>query len=484
MDRDVSVAPRTSFDVPAETAGRAAVSFSPVSLELPEGLSQLVGRRRMRRYIRVLSVVWDVAAIVSAFMIGNFIRFGDLLHAQGLNMIAVVLPIYLVIAANNRAFSIGAVARARVGGSNAALSFLITLSAVWMVVFFLKVSTDFSRAVFGTGALLALMFIPLARFGLANVARRVFGPSTLCEVILEDGVRAPSRDGAVILEAERHGLAPRLDDPVMLDRLGRYLQNADRVVVACPPERRSLWATALKGSNVNAEVFAPDLDQLGAIGLANFNGFNTLVITAAPLGVIDRTLKRVLDLTLTTVSLPITLPLMALVAIAVRIDSPGPILFAQQRVGLGNRLFKVYKFRSMYVDRSDRAGHRSTGRGDERITRVGRFIRATSLDELPQLFNVLSGAMSIVGPRPHALGSRAEDQYFWDIDLAYWHRHAVKPGLTGLAQVRGYRGATEKRTDLTNRLLADLEYLSGWTIWRDLRIIAATFRVMIHRNAF
>jgi lipopolysaccharide/colanic/teichoic acid biosynthesis glycosyltransferase len=92
--------------------------------------------------------------------------------------------------------------------------------------------------------------------------------------------------------------------------------------------------------------------------------------------------------------------------------------------------------------------------------------------------------MSIVGPRPHALGSRAGDHLFWDIDPSYWHRHAVKPGLTGLAQVRGYRGATDKREDLTNRLDADLEYLSGWTIWRDIRIIAATFRVLVHRNAF
>jgi lipopolysaccharide/colanic/teichoic acid biosynthesis glycosyltransferase len=144
----------------------------------------------------------------------------------------------------------------------------------------------------------------------------------------------------------------------------------------------------------------------------------------------------------------------------------------------------MHKFRSMYADRLDRSGARSTGRDDDRVTRVGRLIRATSLDELPQLFNVLSGAMSIVGPRPHALGSRAEERYFWDIDLAYWHRHAAKPGLTGLAQVRGYRGATENTDDLRNRLQADLEYLAGWTLGRDLKIIFATFRILAHRNAF
>ncbi len=154
------------------------------------------------------------------------------------------------------------------------------------------------------------------------------------------------------------------------------------------------------------------------------------------------------------------------------------------RVGLGNRIFHMYKFRSMFSENTDSLGDRSTRRGDDRVTRVGQFIRATSLDELPQLFNVLSGAMSIVGPRPHPLLSKAQDRLFWDIDQTYWHRHAMKPGLTGLAQVRGFRGATETELDLTNRLRADLEYLSGWTIWRDLMIIIATFKVVTHRNAF
>jgi exopolysaccharide biosynthesis polyprenyl glycosylphosphotransferase len=428
--------------------------------------------------------LFDVIAIVVAFMVANAIRFGDPFHPQGLNIVAVLLPIYLAIAANNRAFNINSVAHARRGGGNAALAFLITLSAIGLVVFFLKVSSDFSRAVFGTGAALAVAFIPLARIGLAGFAGRLFGASPLCEVILEDGKRAPSREGAVLLDAKRHALAPRLNDPAMLDRIGRFLVDADRIIVACPADRRLLWATALKGADVNAEIFATDLDELGALGLGKFDGCSTLVVATGPLGVVDRWLKRSLDLVLVIAVLPALLPLMALVAVAIRLDSRGPIFFVQQRVGLGNRLFHLYKFRSMYVDRNDHSGDRSTDRGDDRVTRIGRFIRATSIDELPQLLNVLTGDMSVVGPRPHALGSRAENQLFWEIDLAYWSRHAVKPGLTGLAQVRGYRGATEKTDDLRNRLQADLEYLSGWTIWRDLRIIFATFRVMAHRNAF
>jgi len=118
------------------------------------------------------------------------------------------------------------------------------------------------------------------------------------------------------------------------------------------------------------------------------------------------------------------------------------------------------------------------------VTRVGRFIRRTSIDELPQLINVVIGDMSIVGPRPHAVGSRAENKLFWEIDERYWHRHAAKPGLTGLAQIRGFRGATDREDDLTNRLQADLEYLNDWSLWRDIKIIVMTFGVLRHKNAF
>ncbi len=177
-------------------------------------------------------------------------------------------------------------------------------------------------------------------------------------------------------------------------------------------------------------------------------------------------------------------PLLVLVALAIWLEDHGPVFFIQRRLGRGNRFFVIYKFRSMSVANGDRSGNRSTGRGDDRVTRVGRLIRATSIDELPQLINVIQGEMSLVGPRPHALGSQAGDKLFWEIDQRYWQRHSLKPGLTGLAQVRGFRGATEHEVDLTARLQSDLEYLDGWTIWRDIAILAGTLRVMVHRNAF
>lgn len=129
------------------------------------------------------------------------------------------------------------------------------------------------------------------------------------------------------------------------------------------------------------------------------------------------------------------LPLFAIIAILIKRESEGPVFFMQTRIGLSNRHFKMYKFRSMRVESCDANGSQSTARDDDRITRIGAFIRKTSIDELPQLINVLKGDMLIVGPRPHALGSRAADKLFWEVDHRCWYRHATKPGLTGLAQV-------------------------------------------------
>jgi lipopolysaccharide/colanic/teichoic acid biosynthesis glycosyltransferase len=138
----------------------------------------------------------------------------------------------------------------------------------------------------------------------------------------------------------------------------------------------------------------------------------------------------------------------------------------------------------MYEDASDPHGNRSTTRDDNRVTRIGKFLRRTSLDELPQLWNVIRGDMSLVGPRPHALGSTAEGALFWKAVPNYWTRHAMRPGITGLAQVRGLRGPTVTRDDIEKRVAADLEYINGWSIWLYLKILLQTIGVILHRNAF
>jgi lipopolysaccharide/colanic/teichoic acid biosynthesis glycosyltransferase len=138
----------------------------------------------------------------------------------------------------------------------------------------------------------------------------------------------------------------------------------------------------------------------------------------------------------------------------------------------------------MRTEASDHKAATLTRRDDDRVTRVGAFLRKTSIDELPQLFNVLNGDMSVVGPRPHAAAAKAGDSLYWEVDARYWERHCIKPGMTGLAQVRGHRGATDHHQDLIDRLQSDLEYVSDWSIWRDLRIIVATLGVLVHHKAY
>ena len=207
------------------------------------------------------------------------------------------------------------------------------------------------------------------------------------------------------------------------------------------------------------------------------------MVSNGPLGLRARIIKRLFDSLIASAFLLLLIPLLALIAALIKLEDGGPVFFCQWRQGKGNCLFKMIKFRSMRMDAQDGAGVQSTARNDARITRIGRLIRRTSLDELPQLLNVLKGDMSLVGPRPHAVGSRVGDTPFWMAQRHYPLRHSLKPGLTGLAQVRGFRGATHQMSDLTDRLHADLEYIANWSLMSDIVILLKTLTVMRHQNA-
>ena len=177
---------------------------------------------------------------------------------------------------------------------------------------------------------------------------------------------------------------------------------------------------------------------------------------------------------------------MAIVAIAIKLDSRGPVLFKQKRYGFNNELIEIYKFRSMYADQSDANARKLVTVGDPRVTRVGRFIRKTSLDELPQLFNVvLFGNLSLVGPRPHALQAKAEDRLYDEAVDGYFARHRVKPGITGWAQIHGWRGETDSQEKIQQRVEHDLYYIENWSILLDLYIVARTpFALLGTENAY
>ncbi len=171
-------------------------------------------------------------------------------------------------------------------------------------------------------------------------------------------------------------------------------------------------------------------------------------------------------------------PLMTLIALAIKIDSPGPVLFRQERYGFNNNQIEVLKFRTMYNDENASKVMRQATRFDPRITRIGRFLRKSSLDELPQLLNVLRGDMSIVGPRPHAVEHTYRGRKFDDIIHRYAARHRVKPGITGWAQVNGWRGETDTVEKLQKRVEYDLYYVENWSVWFDLWIIVRTIFVI------
>ncbi|WP_308720851.1 exopolysaccharide biosynthesis polyprenyl glycosylphosphotransferase [Komagataeibacter xylinus] len=216
-----------------------------------------------------------------------------------------------------------------------------------------------------------------------------------------------------------------------------------------------------------------------------FGPFSLTVLQRRPLSEWDMLEKRAFDLSASVLILIAIAPVLALVALAIKLDSRGPVLFCQPRQGFNNRYFNVFKFRSMYTDMADSGAARQTSRTDPRVTRVGRVIRRLSIDELPQLFNVLRGEMSLVGPRPHAPQTRAGGQLLHEAMEEYVARHRVQPGITGWAQINGSRGELVTREDLRRRVVLDLEYIRAWSIWLDMKIIFLTIkREIFSRNAF
>lgn len=200
----------------------------------------------------------------------------------------------------------------------------------------------------------------------------------------------------------------------------------------------------------------------------------------------DVVMKWLFDKIVGGLMLIAALPIMAVIAVAIKLDSRGPVLFKQKRYGFNNNLIEVYKFRSMYVDQTDANANKLVTRDDPRVTRVGRFIRKASLDELPQLFNVVfKGNLSLVGPRPHAVNAKAEARLYDEAVDGYFARHRVKPGVTGWAQINGWRGETDTQEKIQKRVEYDLYYIENWSVLFDIYIVLMTpFALLKSENAY
>ncbi len=279
--------------------------------------------------------------------------------------------------------------------------------------------------------------------------------------------RSDERAPDLVLDVPKIG---RFDELVAFARRAEI----DMIIITLPPTADQLIARLMrKFSVLPVPVHLSAFTQDFAFGSGRASGL--VKMADGSFSARRRLAKRLLDLGIGTLALILLAPVMALAALAIRLEGPGPILFRQARSGFNERTVEVLKFRTMRDDPQDPEGRCVVRRSDERVTRVGRLLRRSSIDELPQLWNVLRGDLSLVGPRPHAVGAvSASQQTFEGLVEGYSARHRLPPGITGLAQVNGFRGTIEDPEQLRARVMHDLAYIENWSLWLDLKIIART----------
>ena len=442
---------------------------------------------RLRLYL--LGLVLDLAAMLVSFILANWLvlgsPWGEPGKPHGIAIFTLLAPIYALLAINSGAYGIRMLGHVRSSSAHAILALAQAVLVALLLVFLAKMAEQLSRLTLVVGSLICAFGLIGSRLVVTALARRALGAVPVMELVIVDGVPAPRLSASMtVLDAVRAGIDPAEHDAAMAERLALAVGGAEHVVVLCASERIEDWSIALKSLSARGEILVPELARFAPAHGGTFQHQPTIVVAGGPLSFRDRIIKRIFDVLVSTLAIILLSPVLLATAIAVKASSPGPVFFRQSRLGRDARPFRIFKFRSMRNDMADLSADQLTQREDPRVTRVGAFIRRTSIDELPQLFNVLLGDMSMVGPRPHAAGAKAADSLYWEVDQRYWARHCIKPGITGLAQIRGHRGNTEAHEDLILRLQSDLEYVTDWSVWRDIKIMVATAAVLVHHNAY
>ena len=383
------------------------------------------------------------------------------------------------------------------------LSFLVGLVILAALS---KATANYSRMWAVSWAVLGVLWLVITRLVLRSALGQVRAAGRNLKRVLLVGdapmlariakaLRDHPRTGFVVagyVAAERYELPEfvELSHLGQLPRLGPLTsgpyRNVDEVWIAYSLESRAQLSTALEQLNQCTAVIriVPDLlsVELSNAMPSEVAGVSMLDLNRTPITGLNRVVKDLEDRLLAAIGLLIAAPVMILAAIGVKLSSRGPVFFKQRRHGLRGEAFQIYKFRTMHLHAEPGGQVKQATRDDERIFPFGRFLRRTSIDELPQLFNVLLGHMSLVGPRPHA---EAHNRYYQTIIERYMWRHAVKPGITGWAQVHGLRGETESVEKMEQRLEYDLYYIQNWSIWLDLEILLLTlFRGILNPNAY
>lgn len=269
-----------------------------------------------------------------------------------------------------------------------------------------------------------------------------------------------------------------------IEDLIRYARSnhIDEILIALPwhAEKRTLEILKrLQELPVHIRL-CPDLVgfHFPNSGYSYYGGIPIMHLYDKPIDGWNFVFKSAEDRVFALLALILTLPIMVFIAILIKLDSNGPVFFRQKRYGFNNQLIEVLKFRTMHTDQQDKNAETLVTRNDSRVTKIGNILRRTSLDELPQLLNVLKGEMSMVGPRPHATKAKAAGRYYQDVVAEYAHRHKVKPGISGWAQVQGWRGETDTEEKIIKRVEHDLYYIENWSLSLDIYILAKTILVV------
>lgn len=377
---------------------------------------------------------------------------------------------------------------------------LVCLSVFTLLVlmsFAFKVSTSFSRVWAFSWFSMLVLVLSIGRIQLHSIFKKMISTGKLVKSVAivgygEQGKRLVSwvqennvpwlrvvgvfDDRLTRMDAKPEGI-PLLGTTDDLIEYARK-HHLDDIVVALPwsSEDRLSWIVDKLDVLPNAVNLSPDLVgyRFNNLQWVNYGGVPVVNVRKRPMDGWSSIVKAIEDRVLGALILALITPVMLLVALAIKLDSKGPVFFKQKRYGFNNQLIEVLKFRSMYTDLEDSDASKLVTKNDSRVTRVGAFLRRTSLDELPQFINVLKGEMSIVGPRPHALKASAQGRLYDEVVSDYAKRHKVKPGITGWAQVNGWRGETDTEEKIKNRVEHDVYYIENWSVFFDIEIILRT----------
>ncbi|WFP61169.1 MULTISPECIES: undecaprenyl-phosphate glucose phosphotransferase [unclassified Mesorhizobium] len=384
-----------------------------------------------------------------------------------------------------------------------------TFALMALTAFAMKASEDYSRLLFGSWFVVGFVLIFGLRLVMSRLIRRwardgrmerravIVGGGKSAESLIRSVEKQPYNDIRICGIFDDRG--DKRSPPIVagypkLGTISELIEFAriariDMLIVSLPLTAESrvlqllkkLWVLPVDirlSAHSNALQFRPRAySYIGSVPM--------LDIFDKPINDWDSVAKRSFDIVFSLVGILLFSPVMLATAIAIKLDSKGPVLFKQKRHGFNNEVIEVYKFRSMYADRSDPTAKQTVTKNDPRVTRVGRFIRKTSIDELPQFFNSLLGSLSLVGPRPHAIAAQSHNLLYNEVVDGYFARHKVKPGVTGWAQINGWRGEMDTNEKIRMRTEYDLYYIENWSMLFDLRILFLTpIRLLNTENAY